>query len=123
MIYELRNRQRGNCLKCGTPIYGRADKKFCSSACKNSYHNSEQTSQRRARVRTLAALSANYEILDRLERNKIRTISIDRIKELGFDENYSTGHRLGRFNHNEESCFDIVYCRTPAKIFHIRRSL
>lgn len=123
MGYELKLQERGECLKCGTPIYGRADKKFCSVACKNSYHNNIMYGRRQARNRTLSALTINYNILDKLIKNKIRTIRLDRIRELGFDENYSTGHRLGRFNHNEESCFDISYYRTDSKIFHIRRTL
>lgn len=122
MTYVLKKKEQGECLRCGTTIYGRADKKFCSSACKNAYHNHAVSSHRHARNLAIRTLTSNYEILDKLEKNKIRTISIDRIRELGFDENYSTGHRLGRFAHNEENCFDITYCRTPSKIFHIRRT-
>ena len=122
MGYELKIDERGECLKCGTPIYGRADKKFCSVKCKNSYHNDITYGQRKVRNKTITALSINYDILDKLMKNDIRTISIIRIRELGFDENYSTGHRLGRFRHNEEFCFDIVYCRSETKIYHIRRT-
>lgn len=121
MGYELKQKERGECLECGTAIYGRSDKKFCSVTCKNAYHNNILNGQKKARNRTIAALTVNYDILDKLIKNNIRTIGIDRIKELGFDENYSTGHRHGRFNRNEESCFDITYYRTDAKIFHIRR--
>lgn len=121
MAYILKHSEKGKCLKCGTAIYGRPDKKFCSLECKNAYHNNEVSKHRRARSHTFRVLNNNYEILDRLEKNKIRTISIDRIRELGFDENYSTGHIIGSFIHNEECCFDIIYCRTQAKIFHIRR--
>lgn len=123
MAYLLKNKEQGACLRCGTTIYGRADKKFCSTECKNAYHNHEVSSHRRARNLAIKTLTSNYEILDRLEKNKIRSISIDRIRELGFDENYSTGHRMSRLNHQEENCFDITYCRTASKIFHIRRTL
>ena len=27
------------CLECGTEIYGRVDKKFCSDQCRNTYNN------------------------------------------------------------------------------------
>lgn len=27
------------CLVCSEPLKGRSDKKFCSDACRNSYHN------------------------------------------------------------------------------------
>lgn len=122
MTYILKHKEKGECLKCGTAIYGRADKKFCSVNCKNAYHNDQVSGHRRARNLAIKTLTSNYEILDKLEKNKIRTISIDRIRELGFDENFSTGHRIGRLKHNEENCFDITYCRTQTKIFHIRRT-
>lgn len=122
MAYVLKRQEKGECLKCGTAIYGRPDKKFCSLECKNAYHNNAVSNHRKVRTLVIRSLNSNYEILDKLEKNKIRTISIDRIRELGFDENYSTGHRLGRFSHNEEFCFDISYCRTQSKIFRIRRT-
>lgn len=122
MAYILKRSEKGECLRCGTAIYGRPDKKFCSITCKNAYHNNEVSNHRKARTHAIKTLNNNYEILDKLEKNKIRTISIDRIRELGFDENFSTGHRMGRFSHNEESCFDITYYRTQSKIFHIRRT-
>lgn len=28
-----------NCPECGDKIIGRADKKFCSDACRNAYNN------------------------------------------------------------------------------------
>lgn len=123
MVYTLKHQEKGECLKCGTVIYGRADKKFCSPACKNAYHNDSVSGHRRARNKAIRTLNVNYDILDKLMKNEIRSISIERIRDLGFDENYSTGHRIGRTRHEEESCFDITYCRTETKIFQIRRTL
>jgi len=34
----MENQQR-NCPECGEKIIGRADKKFCSDQCRNSYNN------------------------------------------------------------------------------------
>ena len=121
MVYKLKEVKEGTCLQCGGAVYGRQDKKFCSEKCKNAYHNHQASDFRKLKNDTLSYISGNYEILDRLEKNKIRSISIDRIKELGFREGVATGHRLGRFNHLEESCFDIIYYRTPMEIFNIHR--
>ena len=35
------------CLDCETKILGRADKKFCSDACRNNYNNRQNSDNRR----------------------------------------------------------------------------
>jgi predicted nucleic acid-binding Zn ribbon protein len=32
-----------NCLACGKPVQGRADKKFCNDWCRNGYNNKDKT--------------------------------------------------------------------------------
>lgn len=121
MAYILKDAKKGHCLQCGGEVYGRQDKKFCSERCKNTFHNRAISRTRKMKAEILAAISDNYDILDRLEKEKIRSISIDRIKEMGFNETVSTGHRNGRFNHQEEYCFDIAYFKTSQKVFNIHR--
>lgn len=121
MAYILKDAKKVECLQCGKEVYGRQDKKFCSERCKNTFHNQAISLTRRMKAETLAAISDNYDILNKLEKEKIRSISIGRIKEMGFNETVSTGHRGGMFNHQEEYCFDIAYYRTSQKIFNIHR--
>lgn len=123
MSYTLKDPDKGKCLQCGCEIYGRPGKKFCSIGCKNAFHNNKASNIRKVRIRTISGLNKNYDVLNLLIKSDIRTIPIVRIREMGFDENLITGSRHALCKHCEESCFDIVYYRTSAKIFNIRRIL
>ena len=56
------NEQR-TCLECGTPIKGRADKKFCSDTCRNAYNNREARDTTNLVRNTNRILSKNRRIL------------------------------------------------------------
>ena len=112
----------GYCLACGDVIeygHGRPDRKFCSPACKNRWHNQRKAqSWRRYEQRVLRILEDNHEILDKLIR--IGLSSIDRISlsRLGYDFNYVTSyHKVG--HRDLYSCFDITYEATPSRIFRL----
>lgn len=108
------------CLKCGSEIYGRSDKKFCSAKCKNDYHNQAGSSSKRLRNRILTDLNSNYEVLEKLMRLGISAISIYDVEALGFKPAIVTGYAKVR-SHDEYRCFDIKYCQSPSRIFNIRR--
>lgn len=117
MIEEKQNR----CLECGKEIYGRTDKKYCNTSCKNSWHNRLRLPQSRAREHTLSALDSNYEILGRLLLVGITSVDMETLQEMGFKQMYMTGHRRTKAGHNECRCFDICYCMTDRKIFKLCR--
>ena len=121
MSYHLFIEEEGNCLECGTAIRGRKDKRFCSLTCKNNYHNRTQIAKRQMRAKVVAALTGNYSILEALLNVGKTGASLEELSELGFDPAYVTGHRRGRFRHDEYACFDITYYRTEARIFNVRR--
>ena len=121
MSYKTRLEQETTCLECGTAIYGRKDKHFCSPRCKNRYHNREQRQRRDVRLDTITALSRNYEILEALLKEKITSISLSDLTQLGFNPEYVTGHRKGLYRHEEFACFDIRYYRSSTKVFNVRR--
>lgn len=121
MKYKKEEDIGGNCLQCGTAIYGRKDKKFCSEDCKNHYHNAISRETNRRRTRVIAALTANYEILNGLLRYGVQSYGLEELRQMGFREEYITGYRKGEHHHNEHSCFDIKYYVTGSKIFGIRK--
>lgn len=121
MSYHLFIEEEGNCLECGTAIRGRKDKRFCSLSCKNNYHNRTQFNKRQMRAKVIAALTGNYAVLEALLHDGKTGASLEELSELGFDPAYVTGHRRGRFHHDEYSCFDISYYRTEARVFNVRR--
>ena len=122
MRYKTRNETGTACLECGTPVYGRKDKHFCCTSCKNRYHNREQRQQKDVRLTTMTALSRNYEILEALLKEKVTSMSLSDLAQMGFRPEYVTGHRKGLYRHEEYACFDIRYYRSSTKIFNVRRT-
>ena len=112
------------CLCCGKPLlsYGRADRKYCGSACKNRYNNQHRPSPGQERLRIIRILDTNRDILHKLL--KLGITSIDRVSmsHLGFNPEYATTcHRTG--TRLIYSCFDITYEQTPTRIWRIRQTV
>ena len=110
-----------HCLECGEPVYGRADKKFCSNVCRNSFHSHIRSEERQKRHLTMTLLAANYGILQNLLRIKKTSCPMDSLLDMGFLPNYVTrmGEKKGR--HTEYRCFDIAYFQTSGKIFNLHK--
>lgn len=109
------------CLNCGRTGYGRGDRKFCSAACKNAYHNAKTKSSRLYRSRILTALSRNYNILsEALARGEL-SIDILSLQDRGFRPCYVTGYMPVRYGSDVFRCFDISYCRSASRIFRLSR--
>ena len=121
MSYKIQPEGEGTCLECGTAIYGRKDKHFCSANCKNTWHNRLMRERRKYRMETIATLSRNYEILEAMLKENRQSAGLAELSVLGFDPDCVTGHRKGRCRHDEYSCFDIRYYRSGTKIFNVRR--
>lgn len=119
-MFDNTKETKAHCLHCGTVMYGRSDKKFCDTKCKNAYHNSETERSRRYRKSVMAAIEINYAILDDLLRNRQITVAVEKIAPRGFSPNYSTYHRK-RYPRDEYGCFDIRYNRSDSRIYNIHR--
>ena len=104
------------CLECGDEIiYGRSDKKFCCTSCKNKYNYFNSLRAERYRQKILAALNRNYQILDRIMTAGADSIDLEDAICMGFDPYIVTSHRKTR-SREEYSCFDIKYIMTPTRI-------
>ncbi|MFT4757955.1 MAG: hypothetical protein ACI840_000021 [Ulvibacter sp.] len=79
-----------NCPECGEKIIGRADKKFCSDACRNS-HNNTLNKDNKNLVRNINnRLRKNYRILETLNvKDKTKTTK-ESLLRLGFNFEYFT---------------------------------
>ena len=119
-LEEIENISR--CLQCGSAIdyTGRPDRKFCSVACKNRYHNYRRSRRKDYAQRSvMGALEKNYEVLDKLILMDVKSLDRVTLAYMGFDPAYSTSFcRLGR--HNVYTCFDICYELTPSRIRKIK---
>lgn len=109
-----------NCLECGTAVYGRADKKFCSTSCKNR-HNNKKRDVNKTRKPILSTIENNYQLLDFIVRSGCTYINLEDLKQMGFDPSYVTAQLSGDKGHREFRCFDIRYYQSATKIFKIRR--
>lgn len=108
------------CLHCGAVMYGRADKKFCDSKCKNAHHNEENERSRKYRKKVMEALEVNYSILEELLKCRQLSANAEKLALLGFNSNYSTYHRR-RYARDEYGCYDIRYNKSDSRIFNIHK--
>ena len=78
------------CLECGTPILGRADKKFCSDYCRNVYNNRLKKTSNNI-IRTINnRLKKNWNILEELNTKETTKIHGNKLLAKNFDFNYFT---------------------------------
>ncbi len=82
--------EKKKCPECGELILGRADKKFCSDMCRNSYNN-RQNSDSTNFMRTVNnILRKNRRILEELNPNGKTSVHRDKLSEKGFNFSYFT---------------------------------
>ena len=78
------------CMECNERIIGRADKKFCSDACRNAYNNALNKDSKNL-VRTINnRLRKNYRILETLNTKDKTKTTKEKLLGMGFNFNYFT---------------------------------
>lgn len=107
------------CPQCGKPLmltYGRVDRRFCSAACKNLWHNRHRYPSKEKEVKkVLRILFRNREVLDKLIRMDIHSMDRTTLLHLGYNPNYFTS--LQKLRHRwVYTCLDIRYELTPTRI-------
>ncbi|MBQ6087560.1 MAG: hypothetical protein IJK96_05830 [Bacteroidales bacterium] len=110
------------CLACGEPMseYGRTDRKFCCSRCKDEFHNRKKYDLRGMRMRVETALSRNHSILERLLDEGKTSAMIEDLVQMGFKTDYvSSFHKSG--GRDVVWCYDIKYVLTGTRITRIER--
>ena len=113
-------------MNCGQPLEpgtGRQDRKYCSAACKNTYHNAKpKMSSRRYRDKIQRMLDNNYFILRRLLSMGVTSMDVVTMKELHFNFDICTSYRkYGGRNHY--CCYEMQYDLTPSRVVNIRNVL
>ena len=79
-----------NCPECGDKIIGRADKKFCSDACRNAYNNALNKDHKNLIRNINNRLRKNYRILESLNPTDKTKTTKERLLRLGFNFEYFT---------------------------------
>lgn len=79
------------CLNCDDPVTGRADKKFCSTYCKSSYHYSKNLEANDSVFVSMdKQLKLNRRLLKSYNKAGKATVRKERLIEEGFNPNFFT---------------------------------
>jgi predicted nucleic acid-binding Zn ribbon protein len=78
------------CPECERPIYGRADKKFCSDSCRNAFNNKQNADDMNYMRMVNNTLRKNRRILKKLNTSGKTKIHRDKLLTNGFDFKYHT---------------------------------
>lgn len=100
-----------NCIFCQKIIRGNENKKFCSNACKNSFHNAKRKQEMRQIGAIINILRTNRNILAKLLRDReTLKLSSQRLLDQGYIFRYHTHRRVNKGDGREYIfCFDYGY--------------
>lgn len=97
------------CNECGAAINGRADRKFCSDGCRNSYNyrlNSDSTNY----VRNINnVLRKNRRILQEFCPGEKISVKKDQLLFKGFNFNYFTNNYITKTGKTYHFCYEYGY--------------
>ena len=104
----MENSQR-HCLECNDILRGRADQKFCSDACRNTYNN-RMNSDATSLIRNINnTLRKNRRILLALLDKKKSKVSRDTLIAKGFNVSYFTHSFTTKKANQYFFCYDYGY--------------
>lgn len=82
------------CPECGNKITGRADKKFCSDGCRNTYNNTLNKDGTNLVRNVNNRLRKNYRILKQLNTKDKTKIKRETLLKQGFHFKFFTGQHI-----------------------------
>lgn len=97
--------------ECGNRFTGNTNKKFCSTACKNEYHNQKRKGEGKEISVIVNILKSNRRILEEvLGTNSVKNVSGQKLLDKGFVFRYHTHTRPNKGDDKEYIfCFDHGY--------------
>jgi len=98
-----------SCPECGNRIIGRADKKFCSDACRNSFNNTLNKDNKNLVRNINNRLRKNYRILESLNANDKTKTTKEKLLRLGFNFEYFTSIYTTKTGSNYYYLYDQGY--------------
>ena len=99
------------CPECSKSIRGRADKKFCSAICRNTYHNRKNGHATRVVRKINGVLRKNRSILVQFAPQSTHRVSGRQLISMGFDFNYYTNKVTSDDGKAYFYCYDLGYVR------------
>jgi len=98
-----------HCLECGIEFFGRADKKFCTDSCRNSYNNRLNSKASSYVKEVNRTLKHNYSILKRLNGSGKTKLHRDKLLKAGFDFDFHTNTYVTKDERKYHFCYDQGY--------------
>jgi predicted nucleic acid-binding Zn ribbon protein len=94
------------CAECGDKILGRADKKFCSDACRNAYHYQRSRPSSNYVRNVINILKRNRRIMEKLNPGGKTRVHRDKLSEKGYNFNYITNLHITKKGGEYHFCFE-----------------
>jgi len=108
-----------NCLRCGAPVHGRIDKKFCCDDCRTDYHNELRRKREKEFREVNRILAANWRILtDNLHDGRSR-LSAAELAARNFNFQIFTASELRFPGRRTFWCYNYAYRISRSGIVHI----
>lgn len=83
-----------SCPECGNKILGRADKKFCSDACRNAHNNALNKDSKNLMRNINNCLRKNYRVLEALNVKDKTKVPKARLQQENFSFQYFTSQYI-----------------------------
>lgn len=99
------------CQECEDPIKGRADKKFCSDACRNAYNNRHNNYTNNLIKHVNFVLRKNRKILEELNPEGKTTVHLQKLIDKGFNFKYMTNIYETKAGKRYIFCYEYGYLR------------
>ena len=101
------------CPECGEEYSGRADKKYCSAACRATYHNRQNAEELTFQRGVNNILRHNRNVLAELNPDGKANVRKDRMIDRGFKFRYFTNEYVTRNDTLYHFCYDYGYRVDP----------
>ncbi len=98
-----------HCLECDRIFFGRADKKFCSDACRNAYNNREQSTENTIIKKVNRILRKNRQILKKLNPDDKAKVSMQQLSQEAFNFHYFTHNYVTKTGKEYRFCYEYGY--------------
>jgi hypothetical protein len=120
---NIKGMATGKCIYCGKKFEGRADKKYCSDACRTSYSNDLKTRENEEIRSIRLSLRKNRNILKKLiGKKQDQIIPKETLEHNGFLFDYHTHFFTSELQKNVFTfCYDYGYREIGNKKFKIIR--
>lgn len=97
------------CPECEKPVFGRADKKFCSDACRNAYNNRTHSNVTKYMRQVNNTLTKNRRILLELNPDGKKKTHKDNLLKRGFDFDFHTSSYTTKSGDTYHFCYEQGY--------------